>query len=54
MPNVDDLPELPELVEAALIVVARMVLALGMALHPLFWIGGVCAMVDLFKYWRGY
>jgi hypothetical protein len=54
MPNVDDLPELPELVEAALIVVVRMLLALGMVLQTLFWICGVCAVVYLFKYWRGY
>ena len=54
MPIVDDLPELPELVKAALIVVVRMLLALGVVLHTLLWIFGVCAMVDLFTYWRGY
>ena len=54
MPTVDDLPELPELVEAVLVVVVRMMLALGVVLQTLLWIFGVCAVVDLFTYWRGY
>ena len=54
MPTVDDLPELPELVKAVLVVIVRMMLALSVVLQTLLWTFGVCAVVDIFTYWRGY
>jgi hypothetical protein len=54
MPTVDDLPELPELVEAVLVLMVRRMFALAVVLQTLLWTFGVCVVADIFTYWRGY
>ena len=54
MPTVDDLPEFPELVEAVLVLIVKLMFALVVVLQTLLWTFGFCVVADILTYWRGY
>jgi len=54
MQGLDDLPEFPTWIEAAVVLIVQLMMVLLMVLQVLLWTFCVAAVVDIMTYLRGY